>query len=193
MDTLFADTGHMLNLIGCVVIKRDVWLSRQRDRYYGSLFIHVGVIFQARLPADALVIAEPLIAYRKDNQHSFSARLFEIFMFDWPVLVWSLALSESSKRKVCSPEPWRDLWSLLRWRAVGIYSLREYQRVIRPRLSSGRETLIPGLVARLPCTLVNTVLVLYYSCYGRHRLSWLHWLKRSRFYIRNWFASKHAS
>src|SRR5262249_57418214 len=46
-----------VSFIGCVVIKRDLWLNREKDRHIGSEFIHVGVIFQAPLPRGPRVLA----------------------------------------------------------------------------------------------------------------------------------------
>lgn len=186
MDRLFEDTRILLIYLGCVVFKRAIWLPRERARYYGSLFIHVGVIFQERLPGETLVIAEPLISYRTGNVHTFSPRLFEINMFDWPSMVWSLPLSESAKRKVCHAEPWRSLQQLLLYRAIGWYSLALYRSCIRPRVRSLPETLVPAVVAMLPGVLANALSVFYYSFAGRDRRMWLQVLRESRFHMRNW-------
>jgi abequosyltransferase len=185
MDRLFIDTGDILRFIGCVVIKRAIWLQRNRQRYYGSLFIHVGVIFQERLPGETLVTARPLVSYRAGNAHTFVPQAFEISVFKWPSVVWSSALSESAKREICSAEPWRSFHLLLKCRALGFYSHAEYQRWIRPRLRSKRESLIPRVVSLIPGVLVNTSFVLYYSMFGRHRGLWLQILKESRFHVRN--------
>ena len=88
-NRLFADVANHLSFIPSVVIRRDLWLSRDRKPYFGSLFVHVGVIFQDRLPGDALVVARPLVAVRNANV-SWASRSFEIWMFKWPGLIWSL-------------------------------------------------------------------------------------------------------
>lgn len=199
MDRLFVEVGDSLKYIGRVVIKRAVWIARERERYYGSLFVHIGVIFQERLPGETLVIAEPFISYRMGNAHTFSPKMFEIFMVKLPSLVWSLTLSESAKRKVCSAEPWRNLQELLLWRGWGLYSLTEYRRWIHPRLQSSRETLTPTLVALLPGVLVNALFVFYYSVTRRrYRGMWrpelmLQGMRESRFHIRNWRVFKRES
>src|SRR5258708_38956757 len=48
-NRLLAECGRHLTFIGAVVVRRELWLSRQRIPYYGSEFIHVGVLFQAPL------------------------------------------------------------------------------------------------------------------------------------------------
>jgi abequosyltransferase len=189
MDRLFIDTGILLTFIGCVILKRAIWLARQRRRYFGSLFIHVGIIFQERLPEISLVVADPLVIYRIGNPHTFSSKLFESMMISWPAIVWSLAISESAKIKVCRAEPWRSGWSLLQFRAIGNYSLREYRSLVRPRVRNGRRTIAPGLVALLPGVMVNTALVLLYSIAGRERHAWLRLLRGSPFYFKTWLTN----
>ena len=66
-EKLLAEIANQLGFIGCVVIRRSLWLSRDRASYYGSLFIHVGVIFQLPAIKSVSVIAEPFIAIRDGN------------------------------------------------------------------------------------------------------------------------------
>ena len=57
---LLADTGaSYLSFIGGIIIQRQLWRARDKASYFGSYFIHVGVVFQQPLPGDTLVIAEP--------------------------------------------------------------------------------------------------------------------------------------
>lgn len=187
MDRLFVDTAHSLTIICCVVIKRAVWLQRQRVPYYGSMFIHVGVIFQDWLPTESLLIERPLIAFRDGNTRSFWGKLFEIQMIKWPELIWSLAPSESAKLQICSKEPWRSARLLLLYRAVGWYSRAEYRSWIRDRVQTVGQALLPRLIAWLPGVLVNMIFVLKFSLsHDRYRRVWLLFLRDSRFNVRNW-------
>ena len=105
---LLADTGDYLSFIGGIIIQRQLWRARDKASYFGSDFIHFGVVFQQPLPGDTLVIAEPLIIIRYGNA-SWLARYFEIWMFKWPGLVWSFPhLPDSAKSRVCHKEPWRS-------------------------------------------------------------------------------------
>jgi abequosyltransferase len=189
MDRLFVEMGDVLTYVGCIVVKRAIWLDRERARYYGSYFVYVGVIFQERLPGETLVIAEPYISYRRGNTHSWSAQRTEIIFVTWPSLVASLALSESVKTKDEGAVPWKNLQRLLLLRGAGLYSLSEYRRWVRPRLRSIRETLNPMLVALIPGVLLNTFFVLYYSIRqersGRRTV-----MRESRFHFENWRVSR---
>lgn len=170
-DRLFADIANHLSFIPSVVIRRDLWLSRNRVPYYGSLFVHVGVIFQERLPGRCLVIARPLIAVRNANV-SWAARSFEIWMFKWPDLVWSFpGLSDEVKASVCPREPWRGLKALLTHRAMGSYTLEEYRRWIAPRVATWGRKAAAWAVAAAPGPLVNTLAMMYcIAFYGDNRI-----------------------
>jgi abequosyltransferase len=186
MDRLFADTGDYLTFIGCVIIRRSVWMERERERYFGSLFIHVGVIFQRQLPGDTLVLAEPLISIRYGNAMWRPAQ-FEIWMFKWPTLVWSLeGPSAGAKPAVCAAEPWRSVKSLMLYRAKGTYSLREYRRMLRPRLGSVWMRICPIMIALAPGTAVNLLALVYYRLARGEKGMGLLEMRNSRFHFRNW-------
>jgi glycosyltransferase involved in cell wall biosynthesis len=191
MDSLVPDMPLLLTFIGCIVIKRSIWLERAKERYYGSLFIHVGVIFQEKLPRDTLVIAKPLISYRVGNTHTFSPRIFETDLVKWPSVIWSLPLSEVARRRVCRAEPWKSPLTLLRYRAMGVYSEDEYRRWVRPHLRSYVAMLAPRFVAIFPGVLANALFSFYYSLAGRNRGFWREVLRTSRFHMEfGWFRER---
>lgn len=184
-ERLFEETSAYLSYIGAVVIKREIWMARDKERYFESFFIHVGVIFQARLPADTLVITQPCISVRFGNTQ-WRPREFEIRMIKWTNLVWSLqSVSESTIRRCYRPEPWRSVKSLLFYRAKGTYSMTEYRRWVQPRLKSRWDTVKALTVALLPGGLANLIGLIY--CSFPYRDSNIHLLdmKLSRFHITN--------
>lgn len=184
MDRLFVEVGDTFKYVGSIIVKRAIWLGRERARYYDSMFVYLGVIFQKQLPGRALVLAEPFISYRGGNAHAWWPQVSEIWLVKWPSLVDSMALSESAKRRVHSVHPWRHIPELLWFRALGLYSMNEYQHLIRPRLPSIRERLIPTLVALLPGVLVNALLTFYY--WTHRRLDRLQLMRSSRYSLRKW-------
>jgi abequosyltransferase len=184
-ERLFEETSAYLSYIGAVVIRRDLWIARDRGAYFGSYFIHVGVIFQAPLPAETLVLAEPYITIRFGNTQ-WRPREFEIRMVRWTNLVWSLsALSESVRSKCYRREPWRSFKSLVFYRAKGTYSLVEYRNWVRPRVGLGKDRLKALGVALTPGILANLVGLIY--CSFDYRDSNIHFLdmKASRYYLGN--------
>jgi len=192
-DRLLAELGPLLAYNGCVIIRRDIWLSRHRDKYYGCWYIHLAVIFQRPLPGETHFVSEPLISYRDGNAHTYSSKTFEVGAVVWPALIWSLAPSDVAKSQVWPRESWRDLWCLLMYRAWGYYSMMEFRDVVRPRLQRYRDAIVPAIVALVPGSLINSIYIAFYllatprcrlQLYRLRGLQ-LHRLTSSRYCIRN--------
>ena len=178
-EALFAETAAYLSFIGCVVIRRDRWLARDRSSYYGSLFIHVGVIFQNSPITNVRVIAEPQIIIRYGNA-MWTSRSFEVWMFKWPGLVWSFPdFSEEAKRKVCRREPWRSAKALFHNRALGAYSSAEFKKFWQGDIGK-LEKMVAYLLSVFPASLANLVMVLYFSTLARPARMAVHDLLFSR-------------
>jgi len=164
---LFVEMAGPMCLISCVVIKRELWNVRKKEPYYGTLFVHVGVIFQSPLPGDALLVAEPLIGIRQGNL-SWRSRVFEIWMFKCPKLIWSFPdYPDSAKVKVIPKEPWRKLTNLLAYRGMGYYSIAEYYHFIDPNLLSKSFRFAARTIARLPRCAISILIVVYLFVFRR--------------------------
>lgn len=162
-ERLFAASASYLSFIGAVVIRRATWMGRERTRYFGSLFIHVGVIFQPPQIGYAKIIARPLIRIRYGNA-MWTARGFEIWIDKWPNLIWSFAQFTAETRSgITARHPANSLKVLLHYRAIGAFGRAEYRSMLadrrRPHHSLARA------VAALPARVVNAALALY--CLGR--------------------------
>ncbi len=152
---LMADAGDYLSFIGGVVMKRAVWNQRERVKYFGTVFIHAGVIFQSPLPSEALVLAQPWVIIRYGNAQWVS-RSFEIWMFKWPNLIWSFPdYPDWAKQRVVPREPWCSPPRLLQSRAMGHYSLKEYRTWLEPRLTSPWSKAVLHAIAVAPIAPLN--------------------------------------
>jgi abequosyltransferase len=179
-ERLFLDTANYLSYVGGVVIRKDVWMSRDRASYFGSDFVHVGVIFQRELPGTALLIAEPQIDIRYGNA-SWGARTFEIWTFKWPHMVWSFGgIADAIKARVCPRNGWCNLRRLLLQRALGVFSVGEYDRWIRRIDGPLPLKLCARVIAALPGAPLNLLAVLHATI--RRQGATLFDLRRSRFY-----------
>lgn len=159
-ERFFADAGSYLSFIGGVVVQREWWLRRDRATYYGSLFIHVGVIFQQPAPRRVKVIAQPLVEIRYGNAQ-WSARGFEIWMTMWPRLVWSFEhFSRAARRRVTPAYPSARLQTLLWYRAIGVYGPRDLDR-LDAEVGPANVHHGAGIVSRLPPKALNALLALY--------------------------------
>jgi abequosyltransferase len=154
-NRLLADAGNALSFIGGTIVRRSLWAARERAHYYGTLFVHVGVIFQA--PLTAIVVGEPLIAIRYGNA-SWSARAFDIWMRLWPDLVWSFPTAEWAKRAVTEREPWRNVRQIMRMRAKGAFDLSTYRAFFKTR-KLGRDRAAILALAITPGRLVNLMII----------------------------------
>jgi len=178
-ESLFIETAAYLSFIGCVVIRREFWLSRNRVDYYGSLFVHVGVIFQTPPVENVRIIAEPLIVIRYGNA-MWTTRSFEIWMFLWPQLVWSFPdFSDSAKRTVCRREPWKSMKALFHNRALGAYTVSEYRRYW-VKETKNIERLSAYALSFFPKSVANFVMVFYFSISKNPGQIALHDLLQSR-------------
>jgi hypothetical protein len=159
-DQLFLETAKYLSFIGALVIRRDLWLGRDRERFWGSAFAHVGVVFQKPLDADAVVLGKPLIAIRYGNS-MWSPRALEIWLANWPSLIMGLdSLPLHSRGAVAELAPIRFVRKLVMYRAIG--ALDRGQLVLAPiaRLPLGHR-ILASLIASIPRSFATAVAALY--------------------------------
>ena len=162
-EHLFIDALDYLSFIGAVVIRRSIWLSRERGLYFDTEFVHVGVIFQKPLPGPALIIAEPFIIIRFGNGQ-WTPRSFDIWMFKWPKLVWSFKdISDGAKRSVTHREPWRDFRKLFVQRSTGGYNIQLYRKYF----STMRGDVLWKFYACLVACFPRKIIVLCHYFYSR--------------------------
>jgi abequosyltransferase len=177
-EKFFVEVANYLSFIGGVVIKRQIWMERERTPYYGSLFIHVGVIFQKPLNL-VRVIRRPLIAIRYGNA-MWTPRGFEIWMFKWPRLIWSFVhYTPEAKSIVRALEPWREMKRVLLYRALGGYGLAEYRRLIAPNLTRFAGVAYAA-IAILPASMLNSLASVYCAYINKKTRSDLYDLSRSK-------------
>jgi abequosyltransferase len=164
-DHLFADVASYISFIGCVVIRRALWESRDKESYMDTSFLHVGVIFQAFISDNTFVISDPYISIRYGNA-LWTSKSFYISLVHWPDLIWSFPkYSESAKRQACKREPWRSINTLLLYRARGAYSANEYNKYIYPRSHYLPFEFVAWLIAWFPRSLLNSAFIVYFSIF----------------------------
>ncbi len=161
LEQLFQRVIPYMSFIGCVVINRDLWLQREKKRYFGTEFIHVGVIFQDPLPAPALVIAEPYITIRWGNAQ-WTSKSFEIWMCNWPNLLYSFKhISEQAREKYQPPPSWLKLKDIIIYRAKEQFSLKGYRKLLASEDSSIWWKMITLIIAIVPSTITKLVIFSY--------------------------------
>jgi abequosyltransferase len=165
-EAFFVHAANMLSFVGAVVVRREVWMARARAPYLGTLFVHVGVVFQQPALGRVRIVADPQIRIRWGNA-MWTGRGFEIWMFKWPGLIWSFeGYSEKARAAVCPREPWRNLRMLGLHRALSGYSATEY-RTHLARRGSALSRLGPRAVALIPPALASWLASLYCLLFAR--------------------------
>jgi len=161
MERLFTEALTHLSFIGAVVIRRDIWLSRESEPYFGTEFVHVGVIFQQPLPGSATVIAEPYISIRYGNGQ-WKSRGFEVWLFKWPRIVWSFKhISDKAKRYITREKPWLNLAILVFERGIGAYSIKHYRNNLSQLPESIFWKICAYLISRLPEKALASLLYIF--------------------------------
>jgi glycosyltransferase involved in cell wall biosynthesis len=190
-DRLFRDAGNYLSFIGCVVVRRSLWGARDKKSYYGTLFVHMGVIFQEPIEDGAIVLAKPMIAIRYGNA-MWTDKGFEVSLFKWPELIWSFAgIADAAKAQVCEREPWRNRARLMLYRARGLYSTPAYQKFLKDRLTPFQR-FCAFAIASIPATFFNLLFSAYFSSLGAGRANarlTLVDLENSKFNWKRFFAA----
>jgi abequosyltransferase len=160
MEELFVMTASVLSFIGAVIIKRELWITRDRESYFGSWFAHVGVIFQKKLDKGALVIERPLVNIRY-GLASWSDKAFDIWMKSWPNLIWSLSgINENAKKAVVPRFPGRSFLRHLLYNCHNI-NFQTAQSTIPPRDYLRR--IIIKLIYLIPSKVCNAIVGV--ACY----------------------------
>lgn len=196
-EAFFADVASYLSFIGCVVVQKKLWDARDKKTYFGSLFIHMGVIFQQPMASEVLVLAHPLIAIRYGNA-LWSSSSFSISLFKWPDLIWSFAaISERVRQQVSVRDPWRSAPRLLVFRARGAYGREQYLHFLQKRMNGFTQRMVAQLIATLPGGVTNLLLwVFFFLLQPFHKNARLHMidLESSRFFygkiLRKFFRQK---
>jgi glycosyltransferase involved in cell wall biosynthesis len=185
LSRLFAESFWLATHFSCAVMKREIWLSREKKRYHGSIGSHVGVLFQRPLPSRALIIATPMLRHRFGGQSWLQGATQMVLM--WPSLVDSLAISVQTKAEF---RAWMSQEKLAQWiglRAIGLHSWSNYQKVTALNLFSSKGRLFALLAALLPGSLLN-VYELARTTFSTNRFRYMHleMLRASAFYFRRW-------
>lgn len=106
-DRIYTDAEKFLvelswycTFIGGLIIKRQDWLKIKPDRYYDTVFVHVGIIFEMLKKVEVLVhfISAPLIAYRTNNA-TWSSQHMKVQLELWPKTIGLLPDSYSEDAK----------------------------------------------------------------------------------------------
>jgi len=137
-----------LSFIGAIIVKRDYWLSREREAYHGSEFAHIGVLFQAPPVSYVKFISKSLIMIRYGNSQ-WANRGFEVWVQQWPYIINKLVGYSSKSCNFVSNNGFMGLSKFCcLYRALGIYNLEKYNLNFR----SNKNLMLRFILRLIACT-----------------------------------------
>lgn len=161
LSLLFQCCIGYMSFIGCVVIDRRLWMRREKNSYFGTEFIHLGIIFQDFLPKKALVVAKPMISIRYGNAQ-WSKRAFEIGIIKWPKLIKSFDLIHPKDQELYgSISLLRLFQSAVIFRAKDQYSFREYKNLISGSKFPEYWKIVLLILSFIPTLLLKVLLIVF--------------------------------
>lgn len=83
---VLAQFSSLLTYIGCVVIKRELWMRADSSKYFGTEFVHVGVILSQSPISGLRVINEPQIEICY-GQGYWEQRYVQVWWKNWENLI----------------------------------------------------------------------------------------------------------
>ena len=128
-EMLFTNFIDYLSFFGGCIIKRDLWLNSNPNKYFGSLFVHIGVIFSKK-NLKWMWIAEPMIKIRYGNA-SWTNNAMLIWLIKWPNLILNLDnLSYKLKKEKLNITPLNHLKKLVYFKATGKFDLNNSKKIL---------------------------------------------------------------
>jgi abequosyltransferase len=129
-EQFFHLTIHHLSFIGALIIKKKIWLERERAQYFGTEFVHVGVLFQKVIPENIVVLSKSFIKIRLQNAQ-WTSRAFEIWAFKWPKLINSFTIIQDKYKKRYPLTPsFERLKLIIEHRAGMTYNFNQFKKFI---------------------------------------------------------------
>jgi len=183
---LFDRVIPFISFIGCVVVNRNLWQQREKTRYFGTEFIHVGVIFQSPLPDPALVVATPYITIRYGNAQWWT-RAFEVLFFKWPALLQSFeSIPEDIRYKHQTRITMR---TIAIFRAKGAFTLKSIKKLYAMKDYGLIWKFGALVIAVIPGYVLNMFIMAYYKVLSNASPWTLYDIENSKYNIVKLFKS----
>ena len=138
------DIAWYSTFVGAYVVRREAWLSTDATPWLDTVFVHVGVMFDAmaRRGFALKFIAQPLIGYRT-GAATWSARFLDIQLVLWKRTIDRLpdAFDAPSRRVAVESvvERFVTAGALAGLRIQGILDARAYRSVVWPYVAWARK------------------------------------------------------
>ncbi len=88
LNILFKNFIDYFSFFGGCVLKKRLWIESKPEKYFGSLFVHIGVIFDSHKSLKWKFLSNPIIKIRYGNA-SWTNNYMKIWLILWPNLLKS--------------------------------------------------------------------------------------------------------
>lgn len=156
---LFIELTWHVTLTGCTVYNRAYLFNHDYEKYVGSNFIQVGIIFEEFFSKAGIIWINEKLIYRnsRKNKSYWRETVFEVFAKDWCKFINSLPIhsSERDKLEVLKSHSINthilSFKNMRKYRMQGILNLKSYTKYYHYlKLSSDVNILIILVIALLP-------------------------------------------
>jgi glycosyltransferase involved in cell wall biosynthesis len=129
-DQLFGITSGYTSYIGSIVIKTDIWKSTNTPLYYGTRFIHIGVLSNISARSVILISHVPIIKIRLGNAEWANVS-FKIWYVLWPSIVGLFSFKNEKLRDKLLLKNYISIFSLVSYhRALETFNYGNYKEFV---------------------------------------------------------------
>ena len=161
-----------MSFIGGVIVNKEFWKSRNRTKYFGTLFAMAGSILNDKILGNIYIISKPYVIIRYGNA-SWAENSFKISLINWPNVIWSLkSISDSAKLKVSEAHPWKNLFRLMIFRARGAFNTKLYNQLFKHSDCSFVRKILAFVISFFPGVVLNLIFLVYFKTYGKKNLNY---------------------
>jgi abequosyltransferase len=160
LNDLFINFIDYFSFLGGCIIKRNIWIESVPNQYFGSLFIHIGVIFNSKKKFNWVFISNPYIKIRYGNA-SWTANYQTIWLKLWPNLLNSLNLVDVELRKHLTKTTILNLIKKLIFiKALNLYDSKKLYE-LDLKISKNKLFVITSFITFLPQNLCQIISVIF--------------------------------
>ncbi len=171
-DLFLADHGGYLTYVGCIVIRKRLWIKYFCPKKVGTFFAHLDAVCRAKIGHTAHYLPRPAIKMRLRMQ-TWTADHFEIWNIYFPEVIWNLNnYSTRAKKSVIQRYPLKSVKRILATRAYGRFDLNVFKTILLPAKNSFWMVKIVGFfVAIIPSDFFRWLYIAYIFVFRRKHTS----------------------
>ena len=161
-DSFMIDHGGYLTYVGCIMIRKRLWVKYFCPEKVGNFFSHLDVVCRAKIGHTAHYLPRPAIKMRMHMQ-TWTAKHFEIWNISFPEVIWELDnYSLQAKQSVIQRYPLKSVKRILASRAYGRFDFNIFKTILLPaKDSSWMVKIVSFFIATIPSDFFRWLYIAY--------------------------------